>query len=374
MRRIQILEKREQPRGKLFSLLLIGISLVIALIFGAILISLAHKNPLEAYKHLFHGAFIRKSGVIETLVKGTPLLIAGLGMVIAFRANIWNSGGEGQIYFGALFATIVGVYVKGLPNYIHLPLAIIAGGIGGCLWAIIPGLLKVYLKVSEVIVNLMMNYIAIFFIAYLCQGPLSESGGFMPQTARVAETAMLPLVNPPARLHYGVFLGLLLAVIMFIILYKTTLGYEIRAIGFNLSASEYGGIKSKNTILTVFIISGFLTGIAGASEILGVHYRLMDGISNGYGFNAMVVAILGRLHPIGIIASSFLFSGLQVGAAQMQRVMQIPNSISDAIQGFVILCLIAVDVFMEYDLVLFKNLKLFKNQENNLTFERERGN
>jgi simple sugar transport system permease protein len=362
MKKIQIIEKREQPRGRLFSLLLIGISLVIALLFGAILILLANKNPIEAYKSLFYGAFIRKSGIIETLVKGTPLLIAGLGMVIAFKANLWNSGGEGQIYFGALFATIAGIYFKGLPAYIHLPLAIIAGGIGGCIWAFIPGLFKVYLNVNEVIVNLMMNYIATFFIAYLCQGPLSEPGGFMPQTARVAETAMLPLIAPPARLHAGVILGLILAVIMYIILFKTTLGYEIRAIGFNLSASEYGGIKSKKIMLTVFAISGFLTGIAGAGEILGVHYRLMDGISNGYGFNAMVVAILGRLHPIGIIASSFLFSGLQVGAAQMQRVMQIPNSISDALQGFVILCLIAVDIFMEYDLVLFKNLKQISRQ------------
>lgn len=364
MKRIQIFEKREQPHGALFSFFLIILSLIIAFLFGAIMISLTGKSPLLAYKNMILGVFGRKSGIVDTLVKGTPLLLAGLGMVIAFKANLWNSGGEGQIYFGALFGTVVGIYVKGLPAFIHIPLALIAGTIGGCLWGIIPGLFKVHLHVSEVIVNLMMNYIGTYFVAYMCQGPLAEPGGFMPQTARVANSAMLPMVSSNFRVHTGTFIALVLAVLMYILLNKTTLGYEIRAIGLNPSAAEYAGIKSKKITLIVFMISSLLTGLAGAGEILGVHYRLMDGISNGYGFNAMVVAILGRNNPLGIIASAFLFSGLQVGAAQMQRVMQVPNSISNTIQGFVILSLIAVDVLMDYDFVLFKSLKNRNSEAN----------
>lgn len=356
-----IFEKRELPHGSSVTFLLILFSVLLAFTFGAGLILAAGVSPGEAYKTLFYGAYGRSSGLIETIVKGTPLLLAGLGMVIAFKAKFWNVGGEGQIYMGALAATLVGLFKSGMPAWIHLPLALCAGGIAGSLWGLIPALLKVYLKVNEVITTLMLNYIAILTVTWLVHGPMKEVGGFMPQSARVAETSILPLLFPPKRLHAGVIFAVIAAGMIYLLLNYTTMGYNIRAVGKNPDGAKYGGIRVGTTILTVMIMSGFLCGLAGANEILGIHYRLLDGISPGYGFTAMVVALLGRLNPLAVIASSYLFASLAVGAAQMQRAVQIPLALSNVIQGLIVLCVLGTEILLDYDIVplrrLFRHIK-----------------
>jgi simple sugar transport system permease protein len=351
-----IFVKRAQPHGSILSVVLILLSVLLAFILGAGLIAVAGKDPVVAYQTLFSSVLGRQSGAIEMLIKGTPLLLAGLGMVVAFKARVWNVGGEGQIYMGALAGTWVGIHVSGLPQALHLPAALLAGALAGSLWALVPALLKVYLKVSEVITTLMLNYIAILFVSWLVHGPMEEVGGFMPQTPRIAETAVLPLIFPPTRLHAGVILAVAAALLVYLLLHKTTLGYNIRAVGANPNASECGGVKTGPTILVVMLISGALAGLAGANEILGFHYRLMDGISPGYGFTAMVVALLGRLNPIGVIASGYLFSGLYVGSAQMQRVMQVPIALSQVIQGLVVLCVLGTEILLDYDFVPINRL------------------
>lgn len=350
-------EKREQPHGAVVNVALILGSIFLALVLSAGMVAAAGKNPGEVYQAICKGVFGRTAGMVEMVVKGTPLLLAGLGMVFAFKAKVWNVGGEGQIYMGALAATWVGVNLTGLPAWLHLPLALLAGAIAGSLWALIPALLKVYMKVNEVITSLMLNYIAILFISWVVHGPMQEVGGFMPQTPRVANTAILPLLFPPSRLHAGVILAITLAFVVYLLLFYTPLGYNIRAVGANPSAAEHGGIRVSRTILLVMVMSGMMTGLAGANEVLGFHYRLMDGISPGYGFTAMVVALLGKLNPLAVVLSAYLFASLNVGAAQMQRVLQVPIALSQVIQGLVVLCVLGTELLLEYDFVPLRKLR-----------------
>lgn len=368
-------EKRELPHGTFFNLALILASILLAFLIGAGLIAVAGKSPLQAYQTLYSGVFGRTYGIIETLIKGTPLLLAGLGMVIAFKAKVWNVGGEGQIYMGALAATWVGLNLKAGSVWVHLPLALLAGAAAGSLWALIPALLKVYLKVNEVITTLMLNYIAILLVSWLVHGPMQEVGGFMPQTPRVADTAILPLLFPPNRLHAGVLLAVAAAVLVYVLLFHTTLGYNIRAVGANPAAAEHGGIRVRRTVLLVMLLSGSLTGLAGANEVLGFHYRLLDGISPGYGFTAMVVALLGKLNPLAVIASAYLFASLYVGASQMQRVMQVPIALSQVIQGLVVLCVLGTELLLEYDFVPLRNLlrRLARPKESGLPLRSDGG-
>ncbi|RLC64524.1 MAG: ABC transporter permease [Chloroflexota bacterium] len=347
----QLFEKRQQPHGTFANILLIFLSILLALIVGAGLIAMAGVGPIEAYRALFYGAFGRVYGLVDTLVKGTPLLLAGLGLAIAFKASVWNVGAEGQIYMGALAAVWVGLNVSGVPTWIHLPLALLAGAIGGGLWALIPGLLKAYLKVNEVIVSLMLNYIAILFVSWLVHGPMEEPGGFMPQTPRVAKTAQLPLLFPPTRLHAGVLVALGATLLVYFMLFHTSLGYRIRAVGANPKAARFGGIEVERSIVLVMFLSGTLAGLAGANEVLGIHYRLLDGISPGYGFTAMVVALLGKLHPLGVVAASYLFASLTVGADMMQKIVHVPIALSRVIQGLVVLCVLGTDILLMYDFV-----------------------
>lgn len=352
----KIFEKRQRQHGTFVALILIILSILLAFVFGAGLIVAAGVSPLKAYTELFSGAFGRVYGLIDIVVKGTPLLLAGLAMVIAFRARIWNVGAEGQIYIGALFATWVGLNIKGLPIWAHLPLALLAGAVGGGIWGLIPGLLKAYLKVNEVIVTLMLNYVATHFIVWLVNGPMEEVGGFMPQTPRVSDTAILPLLFPPARLHAGVLIALVASVLVAFLLFQTSLGYRIRAVGENPDAARYGGIHVERHIVLIMIMSGMLSGLAGANEILGVHYRLLDGISPGYGFTAMVVALLAKLHPVGIVASAYLFASLRVGADMMQRTVQVPLALSHVIQGLVVLTVLGTEILLNYDIVPLRKL------------------
>jgi simple sugar transport system permease protein len=266
-------------------------------------------------------------------------------------------GAEGQIYMGALAATWVGLALAGLPNWVHLPLSLLAGAIGGALWASIPGFLKAYRRVNEVIVSLMLNYIAILFVSWLVHGPMQEVGGFMPQTPRVAPAAQLPLLMPPLRLHAGVLLALGAAVLVYFMLFRMSLGYRIRAVGANPSAARLGGIEVNRSIVLVMLLSGALTGLAGANEVLGFHYRLLDGISPGYGFTAMVVALLGKLHPLGAVAAAYLFASLNVGADMMQRIVRVPIALSYVIQALVVLCLLGTELLLEYDLVPLRRLR-----------------
>ena len=346
------LKRRVQPiTSPIANLLLIIISMLCALILCAIPISLVGENPLRAYASMVIGAFGSLESITAIIRRATPLLLTGLGTTVAFRSGQWNIGGEGQLYLGALGATLVGLYLKGLPPWLHVALALISAVLFGGIWAAIAGILKAKKGINEIIVTLMLSYIAALMIQYLTKGPLQGATAYMPQTDRIAISARLPLIIPFYRVHAGTILALILSIVVDFLLWRTPTGYEIRAAGFSFTAARYGGIQVTRNIVLAMAISGGLSGLGGASEVLGYHYRLFYGLSPGYGWTGIIVALLGRLNPFGVIASSFLFSSLIVGANSMQLVVKIPAAIASIIQGVIVLFVLGMEILLEYRIV-----------------------
>ncbi len=319
-----------------------------ALAVGALLVMLAGASPVTGYLALVGGAFGNLNSFAEVLMKATPLLLAGLGISFAFRAGYWNIGAEGQIYMGALGATFVGLNLGALPTVVVLPLAIGTGFVMGALWGLIPGLLRARLGVSEIINTIMFNYIAIFLVSFLVTGPMKEEGGYLPQTDLIAASAVLPKLLPPTRMHAGIILALVAAAILYWIMVRSTLGYRLRVVGENPEAARYAGISVNRIFIIAAGVSGGLAGLAGMSEISGLHQRLLEDISPGYGFTAIVVALLGRLHPLGVVIASILFAALRVGADAMQRRVGIPVAIVYIIQALVIFFVIGREFFERF--------------------------
>jgi ABC-type uncharacterized transport system permease subunit len=324
------------------------LAVLLALVIGAGFIAMTGADPVNAYHWLIYGAFGSVNSIGETLVKTTPLLIAGLGLSISFRASMTSIGAEGQIIMGGLFATLAGLYFTGLPAFLMIPIVILTGFVGGGLWGAIPGILKAKLGVSEIINTIMLNYIATYFVGYLLDVPLREPPGYYPQTAQIAQTGWLPYILPGTRLHAGIIVGLLLVALTYLLMFRLPLGYKIRAVGLNPNAAKYGGISVEKNMVIAMILSGGLAGIAGACEIAGVHHRLLSGFSSNYGFDAIAVALLGNLHPVGVLLSSLFFGALHVGASSMQRVAQVPASVVSVIQGLVVIFVLADKFFRKY--------------------------
>lgn len=333
-------------------------TIVIALLIGAVLITWSGTNPIEAYTELFKGAFSTTHRLFETLLKAIPLLIMGLGVSIAFKNLIWNIGLDGQFTIGAIFALAVGIYLP-LPAYILLPLSIAAGILGGALWSGLAGLLKVKFNANEVITTLMLNYVASYFLAYLVYGPMKDPKGFdFPQTPLIPDSLKLPLFIPAERLHYGVFIVVILVILM-IFFWRSTLGFRIELMGQGQGVSEYAGVKTRRTMIISMMLSGAFAGLAGWMEVYGVQYRLMTDVSSGYGNIAIVVALLGALNPIGITVAAFFFAALMVGGNSMQRMTDVPYTIVNIIQGLIIIFVITRSM-LNIDSVKGFVMKLFR--------------
>ncbi len=313
------------------------LAILMSLIVGAILILLIGKNPLEAYGILFQESLFNYYGFANTLMKTSPLLLASLGILIALKGGQFNIGGEGQIYLGALGSTLVGLFVKNIPSFLHITLTLIAGFIGGALWGIIPGYLKAYRGINEVITTLLLNYIAINFISYLLHYPLAEPNAPSAYSPLIAESAKLPIILPKTLAHAGIIVGIIAMILVGILLQKTIIGYEIEVVGLNPKAATYGGISVSKTILLVMVLSGGLCGLAGATEVMGLKYRLFENFSPGYGFNAIAIAFLSRGNVIGVLITSLFFGALLSGANVMQRSAEVPVTIVVVIQGLTLL-------------------------------------
>ncbi|MCZ7545481.1 MAG: ABC transporter permease [Anaerolineae bacterium] len=291
---------------------------------------------MQAYGALVYSAFGSVNGFAETMVKACPLLLAGLGVTVAFRARFWNIGAEGQIYAGGIMAAVVGIYITGLPAVVHLPLTVLAGAVGGALWGLVPGYLKARLKVNEVITTLMLNYVIILLAGYLIHGPMRDRASGITISPQLLQTAWLPTVIPRTRFHAGILLALALAVVVYWLLERTVLGFQIRTVGENERAARVAGVRVGRTIILTMIVSGALAGLAGAAEVAGLQHRLVDEFSPGYGFLAVAVALLGNLHPIGVVFASVLFAALLNGADAMQRAASVPVPVIFVIEGLVI--------------------------------------
>ena len=313
-----------------------------ALILGAIMLVILRADPIAAYAALINGAVGSVSGITQSLVKATPLLLVGLGICIAFRANVINIGGEGQIILGALMATWFPLTFSTWPGWLLIPATLIMGFLAGAAWGFVPGILKARLKVNEILSTIMMNSIAAQLMNLLIRGPLMDPAGisagtYLAQSARLPEQVWLPRLVPQTLLHAGAIVALVLAVLVYFFLWRTTIGYRIRAVGLNPDASRYAGINVPFYQALSMTLAGGFAGLAGVIEVIGVQHRLLDGITSGYGFTGIVAALLGSLHPLGLIPASILFGGLLVGANQMQRAVQVPSSLINAILGLVVL-------------------------------------
>ncbi len=313
-----------------------------ALLIGAVLLVMLKADPIAAYAALVHGAAGSVFGLTQTLVKATPLLLVGLGICIAFRANVINIGGEGQIIAGAVAAAWFPLTFHFWPGWLLIPSTMIAGFLAGAAWGFVPGILKARLGVNEILSTIMMNAIAVQLMNLLLQGPLMDpaevaQGTFLAQSAQLPHQVWLPRLVPRTLLHAGAIVALALTAVVYLLLWRTTTGYRIRAVGLNPDAARYSGIRVPVYQALAPTLAGGFAGLAGVGEVIGVQHRLLPGLTSGYGFTGIVAALLGGLHPFGLIPASILFGGLLVGADSMQRAVQVPSSLVTALLGLVVL-------------------------------------
>ena len=356
------LEKRlEQSRTAAF--LVPVVSIILALLFGAILLLLVGANPLQTYRAMLEGAFGTPEqwregqyfSLIETLVKATPLMLTGLSVSVAFRMRFWNIGAEGQMVMGGVAAAAVALWLPSLMPFlpespwVYLPIILIASMVLGAIWALIPAVLKAYLKVDEIITTLMFNYIAILYYQYLFNIAWKDPEGFgFPGTAMFPEFTLLPRLT--GRLHWGFIIAIVAAFLIWLILDRTRWGYEIRLIGESQAAGRYAGISLAASILLVMFLSGGLAGLAGMSEVMGISHRLQRGLAVGTGFTGIIVAWLARLNPWGVLLVGFLLASLFVGGEQIQMTMGLPASVAPVLQGAILLFVLGGSLFTSYRL------------------------
>lgn len=322
------------------------LAVLAALVLGALFILALGANPIRAYQAILIGAFGNLNALTETLVKAAPLLLSGVGLAIAYRANFWNIGAEGQIFmgglFGAWFALTLG---KNMPTALVVPLELLCAFAGGAIWGLIPAWLKVRRGIDEIITTIMFNYIAVLFVNWMIHDPLRDPSAGFPRTSMLPEAAQLPILIERTRLHIGVVLALVIVLILQYLLWRTPLGFHLRAVGDNREAARYGGINVGRTILISMLISGGLAGVAGMVQVAGLHFRVIEDISDGIGFTAIAVTLLANNQPVALLLSSFVLAGLDVGANAMQYRANVPVAVVDLIQGLVILFVVGREFF-----------------------------
>ena len=341
----------------------------LALLLGSVLIWIGGANPLEAYKTLFSGAFFEYHGLATTLIKMSPILLAGLAVLLPLRAGLFNIGAEGQIYIGALFGTWAALYLPEMPSAIHIFVCSLAGMVGGGLWAALPAYLKAHRNINEVIVTLLMNYIAINIVSYFVSGPMLAEGAPYPYSEEIPFGVWLPLLMPGTDAHLGVLIGCVFAFVLYFVFKRTTLGLSLEMVGNNPAAARYAGISVKRHIFVSLVFGGALAGLAGCYEVLGLKYRLFHLFSDGYGFDGLVVALLAQGNAILVAVAAFFLGGLESGANIMQRAVGVPVTVIEAIKGLVVI-FVAASVALRYETSFFgKAMK--RRKELNEALQRE---
>jgi general nucleoside transport system permease protein len=324
-------------------------AVALSILASALLIATSGANPNEALLALFNGAFGSREAILETIVQATPLIFTGLAVLVAFRGKVWNIGAEGQFWAGAIAATWVSLTFAGLPRLLLLGLILLVSATAGALWGLIPGVLKMRFGANVVIVTIMMNYLIQYLLSYLLSGVWRDPDQFYIQTQKFSAATNFPTFFE-SRIHLGLLVALAIAVVVYLLLWKTPLGYEIRAIGDNPVSSRYKGINVEMTIVVVMLISGAIAGLAGGSELSGLHHRLKLDISSGYGFTGILIALLGRLNPFGVILASIFFGGLVNGSTSMQIFTGVPVALVYVVQGIVLIFLLIAEVAIRYRL------------------------
>jgi len=354
-----LIEKRLEPND---SPLVIGgitvASIALAMFLGGLLLLPFKVNPVLAYLSMFQQSFGNLKGIGFTLVEATPLIFIALGTIIAWKTGFFYLGFEGTILIGASVAAWVALWTNPggltgpLPPVLFFPLVFLITFVIGGLWVAFVGFLKARFGGNEVIVSLMLNYVAVFLVNYLVSGPLRAPGD-LPQTARIPDATILPFIIPGTRAHVGILVAIAAAIMVWLLLRKTILGYELIVSGLSPRSARYGGINVGNRQIMAAFLAGGVSALAGLVAVLGVQFRLMDGISQGTGFVGIVVALLGKLNPLGAIVAAILYAGLSVGADAMQRQMGIPSSVITIVQFMIVLFILAGDFLRYYRINLY---------------------
>ena len=345
------MEKEKRIRGLADTLLI----LLITIVTGTILIMACGADPAEAYSLFFRGIFGTPAAFAEIFVKACPLILTGLGCAVAYRTGFFNIGAEGQFYVGAMATTIVALNWNALPGIPRIIAALVVGFLAGGVWALLAAICKAKFNISEIIVTIMMNYIAINFLGYAVRSFLMDPAGNVPQSAKIDEAAQLKVLIPATRFHAGILIAVACVFVVWFFLDKTTMGYELRAVGLNKRGSACNGISvMKNIVLSAFL-SGGLSAVAGGIEVLATQKKLLEGISANCGYTAVLIALVAFNHPIGVLIVAVLYSAMQVGASSMQRQMGVPSSIVNILIGVVVVLILARE--------LFHKIKIRNNKE-----------
>jgi simple sugar transport system permease protein len=342
-------------RRLLLSWFALPLSAFAALLIGALLILAFGANPITGYHALLSGAFGGSYALASTAQKAVPLLLVAAGICIAVRANVWNIGGEGQIVTGALASTATALALPGLPATVLIPLVLLAAAAGGAVWAGIAGFFKAYFNVNEILSTIMLNLVAVQVMNYLLSGPMVNKSqsfavtGLIPQTKLLSKNSWLPTIVSGTQLNLGVVIAVLVAVAVYLLLWRTGFGFRIRAVGLSRDAAAYAGMPTKRTMMSAMVLSGACCGIGGAVLVFGSisHRMVTDGSLTGFtgndGFNGIVVALFGGLNPLWSVVSAYLFGGLLVGGTAMQGVIGVPTDLVTTIEGLVVVFVVSID-------------------------------
>lgn len=323
-------------------------AILLSFIFTSIIILFAKKNPISAFYNIFYGALGTRLGLMETIVKTTPLILTGVAVSLAFTGKFWNIGAEGQLYAGAFAATWVGIMKLPLPSPLYILLEIIVGFIAGALWGVIPGILKAKYKVDDVVTTLLMNSIMIYLVTAVLEGAWRDPVTSWPQSIMIATNAEFPKLITKSRVHFGIVVAIVAIVLVYILLKYTKLGFEIRATGSKNEAAHFLGINTTKTIILTALISGGIAALAGVGEVAGLHYHLTENISPGYGYTGIIIAMLAGLNPIAVVLASFFFGIIITGAQYMSRITGITSFIADVVQGVILLTMLGMLLLQEY--------------------------
>jgi ABC-type uncharacterized transport system permease subunit len=323
-------------------------AIVLTFLLTATLVILVDASPVQAYYYFLIDPLSSRVSAIEVLVKATPLLLTGAAVTFAFAGGYWNIGAEGQLYAGATAATAIGLQMHEVSAWIALPLMIAGGFLAGMLWALIPALMKVKLAIDEVVTTLLLNSVALFVVSALLNGPWRDPISQWPQSPEIAPSAVFPRLIPRSRLHLGFILAVLIIFILWLVLVRTAFGLRMRAVGMGLEAARFAGVPVGRTMLISALVSGGIAGIAGVSEVAGIHFHLIDAISPGYGYTGIIVATLGTLNAWGVALAALFIGLIDTGAQTVSRALGVPAYLGDVIQATLLLVTLGMLLLQSY--------------------------
>ena len=344
------LEARAEP-SKVMSYASPLIAIGLMLLGGLVLFAALGKNPIEGFRVFFISPISDVYGLSELLLKATPLTLVAMGLAVGFRANVWNIGAEGQYIMGGVAASAVALYFYEAEGAHVLIAMVLAGCVGGMVWASIPAFLKTRFNTNEILVSLMLVYVAQLAVSWLVHGPMIDPEGFnFPQSRMFEESALLPILIEGTRLNAAFLFALSALLIGYVFMYRSFLGFQMQVAGNAQNAARYAGFSARRMIWIGMLSGGGMAGLAGMSEVSGPMGQLTEHVSNNYGFSAIIVAFVARLNPVGIFFASLLMALLYLGGEQTQQYMNLPSSISNVFQGMLLMFLLGSDVFINYRL------------------------